>query len=147
MHEPVQTAPQKKARMVLVLVSVLAVGAVGAVLFLIGGAGSMSNLEETADLFLAEVAQQNHEAAYGRLCGAYRGSYTLDEFKAAAQKNAYLRGGGRTSFNEVVSIKNTYRASGVLSSPAGNVDAQFSFVEEEGGLKITGILLGGMPAL
>ena len=147
MPEQGHTAPPKKARTALVLAVVLAVAAAGAVFFIIGGVGSMSNLAETADLFLAELAQQNYEAAYGRLCGAYRGSYTLDEFKAAAQKNAYLRGGGRTSFNEVVSIKNTYRASGVLSSPAGNVDAQFSFVEEDGGLKITGILLGGMPAL
>lgn len=107
----------------------------------------MSDLKETADAFLAELAQQNYEAAYGRMCGAYRGSHTVEEFKAAAQKNAYLRSGGQTSFNEFTSIKNTYRAAGVLTSPVGNVDAQFSFVEEEETLKITGILLGGMPAL
>jgi len=147
MPEPGYAAPPNKARTFLVLAVVLAVGAAGAVFFFIGGMGSMSNLEETADAFLAELAQQNYEAAYGRMCGAYRGSHTMEEFKAAAHKTPYLRSGGQTSFNEVTSIKNTYRAAGVLTSPVGNVDAQFSFVEEEETLKITGILLGGMPAL
>jgi hypothetical protein len=97
--------------------------------------------------FAVDVAAGRYEVAYSRLCPPYRTSVPLERFKRSMEKNAYLRGASSVGVFKTSALGGTVTVSGTLRSGAGDATLECHLSDAPAPLCITGLLIGGTPAL
>jgi len=101
------------------------------------------------DAFIAAVQAGRYADAYARMTRAYRATVPFADFEDAVKSNAYLKGskmigcGKVTNYHAGVHV----RRDCIMRSSAGNVYTELFYAKDEGEWRMTGIMLGGTPAL
>jgi hypothetical protein len=113
----------------------------------ITGFGDMIRLSSEASEFALEIRDGRYEAAYARTSDAYRETTTLEQFRTAVSVSPYWRGAKRVSFNTLERNGGAARASGSLTSTAGDVLVDFDFTTKGDVDTIAGVRVAGVPQL
>jgi hypothetical protein len=109
---------------------------------------SSQPLFASASGFVEELGAGRHEAAYARMSTPYRKVMTLDRFREAVTAHPYLGAARRVTVRKVSMTGDQIgQATGFLQTSAGSVDVAFHYSRESEGWKITGVSIGGAPAL
>lgn len=111
------------------------------------GFGDMRKLAQVASEFGQDIGAGRYDAAYARTSNGYRSMTSLEQFRADVSRNVYLRGTRSVSFNHLEENGNAASGHGVLSSSAGDVMVEFDFSKQADGYAISGVMIGGTPAL
>jgi hypothetical protein len=97
--------------------------------------------------FARAVQARDFAAAQGLTSRVYRSGVRPSTFAAAVGSNPYLVAGGAANVRRTTMFDGTARIEGTFRSGAGTVTLAADFSEEPGGWKLSGLVLGGMPAL
>jgi hypothetical protein len=96
----------------------------------------------------ARAAQaRDFVAAQSLTAHAYRARVQLAVFAHAIDANPYLSAGGTANVRRTTMFDGTARLEGTFRSAAGTVTLAADFSDEPGGWKLSGLILGGTPAL
>jgi len=101
------------------------------------------------DAFIAAIQAGRYADAYARMTSGYRATVPFADFEHAVKNNAYLKGskligcGALQTYHRGVHV----RRDCIMRSSAGNVYTELYYAMDEGEWRMTGIMLGGTPAL
>jgi hypothetical protein len=112
-------------------------------------APSPTLVEATAHVrtFAAHARAGRYEAAYALMTRAYRSGVPLRRFREAIAANPYLTKADDVSLYRLREVGGTRQAEGVLATGAGPVAFAAFEALDEGVWRLTGLQLGGTPAL
>lgn len=101
------------------------------------------------DAFVAHIQAGQYAKAYALMTTAYQSTVPLRDFEHAVSRNAYLKGSREIGCGSITDYQRGahVRRGCILSTATVNVYAELYYAMEEGEWRITGILIGGTPAL
>jgi hypothetical protein len=102
-------------------------------------------VDAAARALIDDLAADRRDEAYDRMAPAYRAGVPRDRFVAAS--SAALRGPLRLELVRTRLTGDAGRAEGTLTGPAGAFDAVVHVARDGDRWAITGLTLGGAPAL
>jgi hypothetical protein len=104
---------------------------------------------DLASEFVADAAASRWPAAYARASRAYRETVTVDTFSAELGHNPWFRAGAKfkTTGGSSAYPGKVARIEGWIEAPSGNAWTSVYFGFEDGTWAITGMIVGGAPAL
>ncbi len=102
---------------------------------------------EVDDQLIAHVQAGQYDLAYGLMTQAYRDSVPLQRFSASVSRNQYLRTSQSIGCDSVVTHGgDVHVRECTLQSTAGNARATLYYARDRGQWRMTGMLIGGVPA-
>ena len=113
-------------------------------------ASGFDEIRRTTTFFVLAISADRYEDAYTKLCPGVRAGISLDAFTTAVRANAYLHGAtkademknGRFAIDGDTSVEPM-----TIESTAGTIRADAYLSHDQHVWCITGISLGGAPAL
>lgn len=107
---------------------------------------ALAVMETRARAFADDMKHGRVDAAYARMTSAYRSAVPIDRFRAAAD-NPYFRAATSVAVLRTKSSGGAATVEAVLRTAEGDVAATFHMSSGPDGYALTGVTLGGSPAL
>jgi hypothetical protein len=104
-------------------------------------------LVDVVDGFARAARAHDFAAAQSLTARAYRARVQPAAFARAIGANPYLTAGGTANVRRTTMFDGTARVEGTFRSAAGTVTLAADLSDEPDGWKLTGLILGGNPAL
>lgn len=107
----------------------------------------LARLGSLIETFAVAVREGRAADAYAMTATGYRAQVPLERFEAAVRTSAWLTSFQGVDIRRSSFLSGTGRVEGVLRSGTGNVELVAFLTDESGTMRLTGLTLGGMPAL